>query len=141
MPSVHHRRGSHDAKENELSEDLKTRWKAKGVHDVVLEDGTNVGLRLPNITDCIIAGEIPMPVITRLQRPNGDKPVPEPEPITTEDLQHDRRYQAEMIRASVATFEGEPIILTLEDVAELPEEHRTEIFAYASRAKPLPKAS
>lgn len=122
--------------------DVLEAWKAKGVHEVTLEsDGVTLGLKLPNKRACLISGGVPLDVVDKMEKiagaTNGDAPT-----LTLEDLEYDTKWQAEMICQMVKTVEGEPITLTHEDVAELGEDVRTELWLYATRQKPLdPKAT
>lgn len=114
--------------------------KAKAIHDVTLEDGTRMGLKLPNVRSCLIAGGVPLSVVTKMEAAasakNGDAPE-----VTLEDLAYDTAFQAEMVCQMVKTIEDEPVTITHGDVGDLDEDVRLELWAYASRNKPLPKAT
>jgi hypothetical protein len=114
-------------------------WKAKAVSEPIkLEHtGTLVRVRLPNIRACIIAGDIPMDIVAKMQAKVKTKGA-EPTPDTIQDWKFDARYRAEMVRQCVVEVEGEPVALTPEDVEALDDEDRAELFLYASRVKPLP---
>lgn len=121
--------------------------------DVTLPSGLRVSLKLPDLQECLAAGEIPMPLL-RLMREaakemNGD-PAPNrngkrkaaDKELSSADLKHMIRYQREMIRASVIALEGEPLDnpLTDEDIADVfvDPEDRAEVIAYAGRDKAFP---
>ncbi len=103
-----------------------------------LPSGLNVTLRLPRIRDCIIAGNVPLPVLQHLMesaKQNGDAPE-----TSMEEAQAMARFQDEIVRRSVVALEGEAVSLTLEDVAELHQDDYDRIVAVATREETSPKA-
>jgi hypothetical protein len=118
-------------------------WKAKAVSEpITLPSGTVVTLRLPTIRDCLIAGEIPLPILNKLtkavaesQRKNG-----KPLDLSTEDMLHDEHFDRAMVAQSVETVNGEPVELSLDEVHKLPTKDRAEIVAYCVRMFADPKA-
>jgi hypothetical protein len=102
-----------------------------------LPSGLNVTLRLPRIRDCIVAGAIPLPVLSHVAQAtqqNGDTP-----DVSNEDAAHMARYQDEIVRRSVVEIEGEPIEMTLELVGELLDDDYKHIVRFATREAPIPK--
>jgi hypothetical protein len=122
--------------------------RARNRHDVILGTGLEVTLRLPNLKQCVFAGGIPMPVVAEWASQattNGKRKEPKPDPERElETARHMMRYQQEVVRASLLSIgqflgEGEiPLDVTTEIVEALQEEEFDEVFAYGSRAKPLP---
>lgn len=110
-------------------------WKAKAVTDVTLPSGTVVGIALPDTSECIAAGDIPMPIIEALAEHETN---PDAEPLTGEELAASLKYRRVMICAAVRTVDGEEVRLTEDDLAGLPNADKLEIHAYATRSKPLP---
>lgn len=108
-------------------------WKKLAITEVTLPSGTVIGLALPNIVECIVAGDIPMPILNSINEEEG-------EPATPEQTQVMMRYRREMIRAAVREVGGEAVTLTLEDVSSLPEDDADAIYEYATRSKPLPNS-
>jgi hypothetical protein len=109
-------------------------WKASGHFDVTLPSGQAVTLRLPDTTDCILAGGIPLEVMSHLETQVDDYTP------TNEEVEVSRRFHQEMVRAAVVAVDGEAVELSMADVEGLPQDDSREIFAYAKRAKPAPKA-
>lgn len=127
-----------------MTTDALAAWKAKACTEVTLSSGVTVGLRLPNIRDCIISGDIPLSVVDKMQKvatASPKKGAPKAPDLTTEDLQHDARFQSEMVARAVVSIEGQPVTLTVADVGDLPEVDRDEIWRYAARVLPLPLVS
>jgi hypothetical protein len=103
-----------------------------------LPSGLVVTLRLPRIRDCIIAGGIPLPVVTKLAEAKAEE---NGQGASLEDASHMARYQDEIVRRSVVEIEGEPVSLSLEDVAEFSQEDYDRIVKIASREVEVPKAA
>lgn len=107
--------------------------------DVILPSGLVATIRLPRIRDCIIAGGLPLPAISKLEDAakrigtNGDAPQ-----LTTEDMAAAGRFNDEIVRASVVALDGEVVTLTLEDVGLFTEDDYNAIVSYGTRVTPLP---
>ena len=110
-------------------------WKALNRHDVTLPSGTAVTISLPDITECIAAGGIPIDIIARIEEADDDYAP------TTEDLQVLVEYHRALVAGSVVAVEGEEVTLSPSDVAALPREDIDAILGYARRIAPLPKAA
>jgi hypothetical protein len=108
--------------------------------DETLPSGLAVTLRLPRIRDCIIAGQVPLPVLEHLQsmaQAGGETPT-----VSHEDAAHMARFQDEIVRRAVVALEGEPVSLSLDDVGELTQEDYDRIVVLATRAEnPTPADS
>ena len=104
-------------------------------YDVTLPSGMAVTIRLPRLRDCIIAGNVPLPVMTHLietaASSNGDGP-------SVEDTAHMARFQDEVVRQTLVAIEGEDVTMTPEAVAELDQEDYDALAAYGTRATPIP---
>lgn len=127
-----------------MSEALE-RLRAANRADVTLQSGLNVTIRLPDLQECLVAGEIPFPVLQKMtaQATNGNGKAKASEPdLSSADLRHMIRYQRELIRAAVVGIDGEALTepLTDEDITDVftDTEDRAEVVAYAQREKPLP---
>jgi hypothetical protein len=106
-------------------------------YDVNLPSGMNVTIRLPRIRDCIIAGQVPMPIlehIRKLAASNGDTP-PLSSEMQMEDAAATARFHDELVRQTLVAIEGEPVEMTLEAVTELEQEDYDALVEYGSRAK------
>ena len=103
-----------------------------------LPSGLNVTLRLPRIRDCIVAGHVPLPIITALVErasQNGDAPAASPE-----EAEHMARFQDEIVLRSVVAIEGQPVQLTHADLLDLRTEDYDRIVELALREQASPKA-
>lgn len=112
--------------------------RSRNRYPETLPSGLNVLLRLPRLRDCIIAGGVPLPVVTKLveqanKTDNGQVP-------SIEDAKYMARYQDELVRRAVVEIEGTPVELSLEDVGEFAQEDYDRIVKVASREVELPKA-
>lgn len=102
-----------------------------------LPSGLNVLLRLPRIRDCILAGQVPLPVLDHVMKAassNGDAPG-----VSAEDAAHMARFQDEIVRRSVVEIEGEAVELSRDDVSEFSQEDYDRIVAFATREVAVPK--
>lgn len=100
-----------------------------------LPSGLKVTIRLPRIRDCIIAGHVPLPILTALverAQQNGDAPA-----VSPEEAEPMARFQDELVRRAVVGIEGEPVALTIEDVVEFSQEDYDRIVELATRTAPL----
>jgi len=100
-----------------------------------LPSGLVARLRLPRIRDCLLAGEVPTPILSRTVASDAAE--------EADDLERRRafaRYQDEIVRRSVVELEGEPVLLSAEAVAEIVDEDYDFIYKVASRSIPFPVA-
>lgn len=101
-------------------------------YDVTLPSGINVTIRLPRIRDCILAGNVPMPVMRHLQEmatQNGDAPE-----LSSEESAHIARFQDEIVLRTLVAIEGEEVEMTPEAVSELEQEDYDALASYGTRA-------
>ena len=119
-------------------------WKAKAVSEpITLPSGTVVTLRVPSLRDCLIAGDIPLPILEKLTKAveasqkKGGKPLD----LSSDDLRHDDQFDRAVVSRSVVTVDGEEVSLSLEDVASIPAQDRAQILGYCVRKFSLPLAS
>ena len=109
--------------------------RMKNRHDVKLESGLLVTIRLPRMRDCIIAGDVPLPVLEKLET-GGDLKGSD---VSAEDLRGLAAYNDALVMMAVIAIEGEDVNLAREDLVDVfMDEDYNEIAAYAKRAKPLP---
>ena len=110
---------------------------AKITAEVTLPSGLNVTGTLPRIRDCLIGGDIPLPVLAEMEKrakhPNGDGPEP-----TADDLKVVAKFNDNLVQAFVTEIDGEPVTLERDDLRVFDEDDFNEMVLYASRAKPLP---
>lgn len=106
--------------------------RSRNRYEQTLPSGLKVLLRLPRIRDCIIAGGVPLPVIAALVE-KATKGQDNGEVSSTEDAAYMARYQDELVRRSVVEIEGEPVTLSVEDVAEFTQEDYDQIVKIATR--------
>jgi hypothetical protein len=118
--------------------DAVERLRSRNRFEETLPSGLKVTLRLPRIRDCIIAGQVPLPVLQHVMeaaQPNGDTPT-----VSPEDAAHMARFQDEIVKRSVVAIEGEPAELSVEDVSEFSQEDYDRIVAFATRTEAAPLA-
>jgi hypothetical protein len=105
--------------------------------DVTLPSGRVVTGTLPRIRDCLIAGDIPLPVLVEMERlaknPNGDGLEPSPE-----QLHVVADFNDNLVLAFVVAIDGEPVMLAKDDLRLFDEDDFNAMVLYASRATPLP---
>ena len=106
--------------------------------DEELPSGLKVTIRLPRIRDCVLAGGVPLPVLDHLVKAasNGGTPA-----VSNEDAAHMARFQDEIVRRSVVAIDGEPVLLSLEDVGEFSQEDYDRIVVLATRQETSPLAA
>lgn len=113
-----------------MSEVLE-RLRASRRRDVELASGLKVTLRRPSMRDCLIAGDIPLPVLSKMEAQAGGVGVE----MTADELRHMARVQDEFVRRSVVLIDQEDVDLS--EVADLSDvfsdDERLEILAYAQR--------
>ena len=106
-------------------------------YEVTLPSGMNATIRLPRLRDCIIAGEVPLPVLKHLQdaASNGGVPV-----LDADELAAAARFQDEIVRQTLVAIDGDTVTMTLEAVSDLEQEDYDALVSYATRVVPVPKA-
>lgn len=116
--------------------DLLERLLERRRRQVTLSSGLKVTGHLPDLTECMEAGDIPLGVISQLDKAvkggtaNGE--------VSSADLRHVRTFHREVIKAFVDEIEDEPVEMTDELVAALGADDRAELVAFATREKALP---
>jgi hypothetical protein len=104
-------------------------------YDVTLPSGLNVTIRLPRMRDCILAGNVPLPVMRHLQEiatQNGDAPE-----LSSEESTHIARFQDEIVLRTLVAIEGDEVDMTREAVSELDQDDYDALVAYGTRVTPL----
>src|SRR5262245_34424197 len=105
----------------------QTRERIRKRYDVILPSGLGVTIRLPRLRECILAGNVPMPVLKHLQEvattQNGEGE------LSPEETAHIARFQDEVVLRSLVAIEGEPVEMTPEAVAEFEQEDYDELVA------------
>lgn len=106
-------------------------------YDVTLPSGLNVTIRLPRLRDCIIAGNVPLPVLKHLQdtASNGDAPE-----FSLADMATMAGFQDEVVRQTLIAIDGDRVTMTPEAVADLEQEDYDALVSYGTRVAPVPKA-
>ena len=107
-------------------------------YEVTLPSGMNVTIRLPRIRDCIIAGNVPMPVMKHLQElstQNG-----EALELSPEETALVANFQDQIVLQTLVAIEGEEVEMTPEAVSELDQEDYDALVSYGTRVLPVPKA-
>lgn len=109
--------------------------RSRNRFEETLPSGLRVTLRLPRLRDCILAGQIPIPVLAQVMESatssNGDTPE-----VSAETATQMARFQDEVVRRSVVAIEGEPVDLPLETVVEFSQADYDFIVAFATRESP-----
>lgn len=110
--------------------DVIERRRQANRRDVTLPSGTQVTIRLPRILDCILAGDVPVGVISELAEEDKEQ-------ATLEQMRANKAFNDRLACKAVVAIDGEPCELEPDDLADVfPEEADiTEIVAYASRSK------
>jgi hypothetical protein len=110
--------------------------RAANTADVKLPvSGLTATIQLPRVRDCIIAGDVPMPVLAHIDQSVLDGDVPD---LTAEQMKAVAAFNDGLVLASLKALDGDPVDLSAEDLSLFDEEDLQEIVLYASRAKPLP---
>ena len=114
--------------------------RSRNRYDDTLPSGLTVTLRNPRLRDCILAGNVPLPVLTHVMQlasttQNGDSPE-----VSNEEAAHMARFQDEIVRQAVVAIEGEPVSLTADDISEFSQDDYDRIVALATRQETSPKA-
>lgn len=106
-------------------------------YDVTLPSGLNVTIRLPRLRDCIIAGNVPLPVLKHLQDVASNGREPE---FSLDDMATMAGFQDEVVRQTLIAIDGDPVTMTSEAVADLEQEDYDALVSYGTRVLPVPKA-
>lgn len=114
--------------------DARGALRSKNRFEEVMPSGLTFTIRLPRLRDCIIAGQVPIPVLKNLITPNGDAPEPTPD-----ETAHMARFQDEIVLHSVVAIDGEPVKLTSDDLPDIRTEDYNRIVELALRES-SPKA-
>ena len=106
-------------------------------YDVTLPSGMTVTIRLPRLRDCIIAGNVPLPVLKHLQdqASNGSDPT-----LTPDEMASMARFQDEVVRQTLIAIDGDEVTMTPEAVSDLEQEDYDALVSYGTRVLPVPKA-
>jgi hypothetical protein len=108
--------------------DVLERLRARNRGELDLPCG-KVTLRRPSMRDCILAGNVPLPVLEKLD--TAGQPGAE---LTGEDLAAMARVNDELVRRAVIAIDGEDVDLAGVDLAEIfTDEERDAIVAFANR--------
>jgi len=106
-------------------------------YDVTLPSGMNVTIRLPRLRDCILAGNVPLPVLKHLQDAASNGGEPE---LTSDEMASMARFQDEVVRQTLIAIDGDAVTMTQEAVADLEQEDYDALVSYGTRVLPVPKA-
>lgn len=119
-------------------------------YTVTLKSGLSVTIEPPDMLDCMIDAEIPMPVIHHLRAIGKEKADANgqvddesiADELSLEELGHMRRANLQAVCRGVKALEGEELEepLTLADVAGFTPEELNELVDYLKRNVPLPLA-
>jgi hypothetical protein len=117
--------------------------RERTLHEVELPSGVKAAIRLPNLVDCIAVGDVPLPVLEKMQAAaEGVKGKKDAAPdLTAEDYRSIRRFHKAAVRLALYSYDLEPLeeADTAEDVAEaLSDEDFEQIRKWALREEPLP---
>jgi hypothetical protein len=110
--------------------DALARLRERNRHDVELPSGLKVTLRLPHLEDCIIAGDIPLAILSKLDK--GEEGSSE---MTTEELKQARKFNLQVVADSVIAIDAEDVELTADDAREFEPQDFREILSIATREK------
>lgn len=109
--------------------------RAANTGTVTLPSGLEVTGTLPRVRDCLIAGDIPLPVLAHIEQRAKNEPDPD---LSADELRAVASFNDNLVLAFVTHIGGEPVTLEPSDLAVLAEDDFNELVLYASRAKPLP---
>lgn len=111
--------------------------RSKNTASVTLPSGLTVTGTLPRIRDCLIGGNIPLPVLAELEKDVNAEDADKPD-LSPEQMKAVSAFNDNLVMAFVTAIEGEPAELEQSDLAVFEEGDFNEMVLYASRAKPLP---
>lgn len=120
-------------------EDIRQKWRARSIHEVTFDDGTTYGCILPNLRECLTAGDVPTPILERLSdlvetKGADTTPQDEAEALSGLDaIQALGAFHRRIVMTMVKQIDGEPITLTLDDMAYMPSEHFDRLLAIGKR--------
>lgn len=110
-------------------------------YDVTLPSGLAVTIRLPRLRDCILAGDVPLPVLEHMaemaKATDGEQPEQQ---LSREETQHIARFQDEVVLRTLVAIEGQEVRMTHDAVTELEQEDYDALVAWGTRAVAVPKA-
>lgn len=109
--------------------------RAKNTAEVELPSGLKVTGTLPRVRDCIIAGEVPLPVLAHIEKKANSDGAPE---LTLEEMRAVASFNDNLVLAFVTHVDGEAVDLDQDDLSLFEDDDINELVLYASRAKPLP---
>ena len=109
--------------------DVLDRMRERNRKELTLPTGLKVTLRRPSMRDAILAGNVPLPVLAKLD-PSGAKT----EEMTTEDLRHMAHVNDELVRRAVIAIDGESVDMAeVEDLSDVfSDQERDAIVAWVS---------
>jgi hypothetical protein len=102
------------------------------VETVTLPSGLKAKIRKPRIADCIVAGAVPLPVMTEVERKSIAGTA---DTLTAEEIEVAYAYNRAMVRLALVEVEGETVTLDDEDLDVMDADDFEEILAIATRAK------
>jgi hypothetical protein len=119
--------------------------RGRNQYEVTLSSGHRYIIGLPSLKRCVLAGGIPMPIVEEWAAqasPNGKAAKRTPDEDRERAL-HMLRYQEEVVRSTIRGIDGELLEdeVSVEFVRALEESDFDELFAYGSRARPVPTAA
>ena len=97
--------------------DALEKLRSRNRFEETLPSGLQVTVRLPRIRDCILAGHVPLPMLTKLVEQatqNGSGMA-----VTTEEAEHMARFQDEIVRRSRHHVELSGGVLAAECAAQI----------------------
>lgn len=111
-------------------------------YDVTLPSGMAVTIRLPRLRDCILAGDVPLPVLEHMAEmaKATDGEAAEPQQLSREETQHIARFQDEVALRTLVAIEGQEVRMSHDAVAELEQEDYDALVAWGTRAVAVPLA-
>ena len=120
--------------------DALAAWKAAALADVDLPSGTKATIRLPDLVDCLVSGDVPLSILNRMEQVREERTAtPEAEPtLSLDELGQWRRLRLEAARMAVVKVGGKPVSLTEDDVRSIPSEDRDQLEKWAMREEVLP---
>jgi hypothetical protein len=116
--------------------DVLEMLRARNRHELTLKSGLRVAGHLPDLTECMLAGDVPLGVLQELQKTIEGTPTNGG--VSAEDLRHVYSFNREVVKAFTDEIEGEPVEMTDDIVAALSPDDRAEIVAFATRATAPP---
>lgn len=107
--------------------------------DVVLpESGITVTLVLPRVRDFFVTGEMPLPILEKVQEAAKETDDADETDLNIDDRQKIAAFNDWCVLNSVTAVDGETVTLTADDLPLFPEKDLQEIILYATRKNTLP---